>query len=85
MQIHILSLVLHVQYFFKKIWPENWLSPTETFKYHGWELSPEDDDEEQEDLQAEAEAQAEEEEEGDEEEEEEEEEVSSSSRLYRLF
>ncbi|XP_034265034.1 adenylate kinase 9 isoform X2 [Pantherophis guttatus] len=46
----------------------------QTFKYHGWELSPEDDDEEQEDLQAEAEAQAEEEEEGDEEEEEEEEE-----------
>ncbi|KAG8123953.1 hypothetical protein E2320_019386, partial [Naja naja] len=46
----------------------------QTFKYHGWELSPEDDDEEQEDLQAEAEAQPEEEEEGDEEEEEEEEE-----------
>ncbi|XP_026522287.1 adenylate kinase 9 [Notechis scutatus] len=46
----------------------------QTFKYHGWELSPEDDDEEQEDLQAETEAQAEEEEEGDEEEEEEEEE-----------
>ncbi|XP_039207110.1 adenylate kinase 9 isoform X2 [Crotalus tigris] len=43
------------------------------FKYHGWELSPEDEDEEQEDLQVEAEAQAEEEEEGDEEEEEEEE------------
>ncbi|XP_032071185.1 adenylate kinase 9 [Thamnophis elegans] len=46
----------------------------QTFKYHGWELLPEDEDEEQEDLQAEAEAQAEEEEEGDEEEEEEEEE-----------
>ncbi|KAM6460290.1 adenylate kinase 9 isoform 2-T2 [Liasis olivaceus] len=44
------------------------------FKYHGWELCPEDEDEEQEDLQAEAEALAEEEEEGDEEEEEEEEE-----------
>ncbi|XP_013912455.1 PREDICTED: adenylate kinase 9-like, partial [Thamnophis sirtalis] len=37
----------------------------QTFKYHGWELLPEDEDEEQEDLQAEAEAQAEEEEEGD--------------------
>ncbi|XP_070589434.1 adenylate kinase 9 isoform X2 [Erythrolamprus reginae] len=49
-------------------------SELESFKYHGWELTPEDDDEEQEDLQAEAEAQAEEEEEeGDEEEEEEEE------------
>ncbi|ETE69947.1 Adenylate kinase domain-containing protein 1, partial [Ophiophagus hannah] len=58
--------------------PEKLLSKSvqamqQTFKYHGWELSPEDDDEEQEDLQAEAEAQAEEEE-GDEEEEEEEEE-----------
>lgn len=71
--------------FWKKIKSENWLSLTEPFKYHGWELSPEDDDEEQEDLQAEAEAQAEEEEEGDEEEEEEEEEVIPSSQLHRLF
>ncbi|KAL7987849.1 hypothetical protein Chor_006768 [Crotalus horridus] len=53
---------------------KNMQAMQQPFKYHGWELSPEDEDEEQEDLQAEAEAQAEEEEEGDEEEEEEEEE-----------
>ncbi|XP_053155672.1 adenylate kinase 9 isoform X5 [Hemicordylus capensis] len=52
------------------------LAMEQPFKYHGWELGPEDEDEEQEDLQAEADALAEEEEEeedGDEEEEEEEE------------
>ncbi|XP_042310178.1 adenylate kinase 9 isoform X2 [Sceloporus undulatus] len=63
------------------------LAMEKPFKYHAWELSPEDEDEEQEDLQAEAEALAEEEEEEedededtDEEEEEDEEKVAMKKR-----